>query len=94
MTLARPNCAPQPAFADRKRSSLRALGRLFKLAKESLDMEPLDRQWIPLDRCMDERSKLTAVHIECLARMPWPIASLASCGIRPLSSAYGPLCST
>ena len=40
---------------------------------------------VSLDRCMAglhvERSKLIAPDLERLARMPWPIASLASSGI-------------
>src|SRR5262249_38958044 len=36
---------------------------------------------------MLRRSKLTAPDFERLARIPCPIASLASCGMRPLSSA-------
>ena len=39
------------------------------------------------------RSKLTAPDFERLARTPWPIASLASSGIRPLSSALALSCS-
>ena len=40
---------------------------------------------------MGMRSKLTAPAFERLARTPWPIASLASSGINPLSSGLGPL---
>ena len=39
------------------------------------------------------RSKLTAPDFERLARMPWPIASLASSGIKALSSALARSCS-
>jgi hypothetical protein len=42
---------------------------------------------------MSRRSKLTAPDFERLARTLWPIASLASSGISPLSSALAFSCS-
>ena len=49
----------------------------------------------PLHDCppRSSRSKLMAPDFERLARMPWPIASLASSGIRPLSSILAFSCS-
>src|SRR5262249_45052762 len=57
-------------------------------------------QWCPLSHwscarsiSMLSRSKLTAPDFERLARIPWPIASLASSGIRALSSVLAFSCS-
>src|SRR5262249_34501265 len=46
--------------------------------------------WLP---SMLKTSKLTAPDLDRLARMPWPIASLASSGIRALSSVLAFSCS-
>src|SRR4029077_8787308 len=55
------------------------------------------RQWIHLTAAWlpsrTRRSKLTAPDFERLARTPWPIASLASCGMRLLSSVLACSCS-
>src|SRR5208337_4418516 len=42
--------------------------------------------WVPSP--LARRSKLTAPDFDRLARLPWPVASLASSGIRALSSAF------
>ncbi len=70
--------------------------RLFRVGElglrlgEAAAMAPIES----LDRCIGHppslrRSKLMAPDFERLARMPWPIASLASSGIRVLELGLG-----